>query len=333
MARVLVTGGTGFVGSAVVRDLLGRGEAVRAFHRAGANLSNLRGHEGELETCEGDLRDVESLSRAMDGCQRVFHVAARYQFGRRYAKDLHADNHDGTKNVLDAAKRVGVERVVYTSTVGVLHPRADGVPVDETALGNLEEMAGAYKASKWLAEQEVVKAAADGLPVVSVCPSTPIGHYDVKPTPTGQMILDFLLGKMPAYVDTGLNLVDVDDVAVGHWLAAEKGRVGERYILGGRDMKLREILECLAQITGGKAPRFKVPKKLLLPIAYLTEGFASVFGFEPRVTIENAKMSQVFMYFDSSKAKRELGYEPGSVEKGLERAVEWFRANGYVDKR
>jgi len=328
--RALVTGATGFIGAAVVRALKARGARIRVLHRPASDLRNLDDLGDGVERVVGDLRNPESLVRATSGCDWVFHVAARYRFGLRHAREIYRDNVDGTRNVLDAARAAGVERVVYTSTVGVLSLGDNGTPVDESRLATFRELAGPYKRSKWLAEKEAMRAASEGLPVVIVCPTAPVGPNDVKPTPTGGLIVDFLSGRMPAYVDTGLNLVAVEDVALGHILAAERGRVGERYILGHENLRLREILAILARLTGIEAPRFRVPKRLLLPAAWISEGFSSILRRDPRLSIENARMSQHYMFFDSTKARRELTWEPGSVEAALERAVAWFRDNGYV---
>lgn len=332
MPMALVTGATGFVGAAVVRELLSRGFRVRVLYRPSSDLRNLQDLEGEVERVLGDLRDPGSLERAVAGCDQVYHVAARYRFGLRHARGMYRDNVEGTRNVLRAAQREGVERIVYTSTVGVLPLSERGEAVDESRVAAYQELAGPYKRSKWLAEQEALRAAEEGAPVIIVCPSTPIGPFDVKPTPTGALIVDFLRRRMPAYVDTGLNLVAVEDVACGHVLAAERGAIGERYILGCENLPLREILTELAQLAKLPIPRWKVPKRLLVPAAWMSEGVSAILNRDPRLSVENARMSQHYMYFDSAKARRDLGWEPGSVRAALERAVEWFWENGYAPK-
>ena len=333
MPLALLTGATGFVGGAVLRELLARGWGVRVLHRPGSPQRNLEGLGAPFERWIGDLRDLASLREAAAGCDFVFHVAARYQFGLGYSRAMYRDNVEGTCNVLAAAAAARVRRIVYTSTVGVLHARADGVPVDEACLASIEQLAGPYKRSKWLAEQEVLRAAREGLPVVTVCPSAPVGPCDVKPTPTGKMILDFVRGRMPAYVDTGLNLVAVEDAAVGHVLAAERGEVGQRYILGHENLSFRAILEMLSSITGRSPPRLRVPRRLLVPLSYVSEGVSLVLRRAPAISLENARMAQSYMYFDCSRAVRELGFSPGSVRRALERAVDWFEENGYVSRR
>jgi dihydroflavonol-4-reductase len=334
----LVTGATGFVGSHVARQLLAAGHSVRALVRPSSNLKFLDGLPLEnLERVEGDLRDALSLDRAMKGVRRVFHVAADYRLWAADPKDIYESNVEGTRRLFEVAARNGVERIVYTSTVATM-----AVPLSGTAHGrelpneqtpaSLGQMIGHYKRSKFLAEIEAIKAAAEGIPVVIVNPTAPVGPGDWKPTPTGKIIVDFLNGKMPAYVDTGLNLAPVEDVAAGHLLAAEKGRIGERYILGARNMTLREILEALAKITGRSAPRVRLPHAVALAAAYTDELFARLAGREPRIPVEGVKMSRHRMFVASDKAERELGYHPGSVEGALERAVRWYEAQGYVGR-
>ena len=330
MPQALVTGATGFLGGAILRELLAREWNVRAIHRPGSDLRYLDGHASTVEKYVGDLREPESLKPALEGCDVLFHVAARYQFGLIRARDLFQDNVVGTRNIIAAARECNVKRMVYTSTAGVLRPRSDGVLADENDLATLGQLHGAYKRTKWLADQEVVKAAKEGLPVVIVCPTAPVGPFDVKPTPTGKMILDFLLGRMRGYVDTGLNLVACEDVAVGHVLAAEKGEVGRRYILGSENLSLMKIFETLSRITGLPAPRFRLPKSLLLPLSLLSEGISMITRRSPLFSLETARMARKHMYFDSSRAVRELGFSPGSVEDALERAVVWFRDNHYL---
>jgi dihydroflavonol-4-reductase len=328
--RAMVTGATGFIGTAVARGLIERGWTVRLLCRDDADDRNLVGLGPAAQRVSGDLCDLDSVVRAVDGCSHIFHVAGRYRFGLRESRALFRDNLEGTRNVIAAARTCRVERVIYTSTVGVLDPKIGAPLADENSLADFHKLAGPYKRSKWLADREVVRAVTEGLPAVIVCPTAPVGPFDVKPTPTGKMIVDFLCGRMPADVDTGLNLAPVEDVAVGHVLAAERGKIGDRYILGGQNLTLREIFMILASFTGRSAPRFRVPKIALVPIAYVSEALAGIFGGTPRLTLENARMSQSYMFFDSSRASRELGYTAGSVEDALRRAVDWFVAAGYA---
>ena len=326
--KALVTGGTGFVGSHLVRALLERGHGVRCLVRAESRLDNLDGLDVEL--ARGDLRDRASLTKAVAGCGVVYHCAADYRFFLRDSREIYASNVEGTRNILTAAGEVGVERVVYTSSVGAPGLEKDGSPADETVPVTLDDMIGHYKCSKFLAERVADEFAEKGLPVVIVNPSTPIGEYDIKPTATGQVIVDFLNRKIPAFVDTGLNWVDVRDVAVGHVLAAEKGVVGEKYILGHRDLELRQFLELLSELTGLPAPKTRLPHWIPIGFAAIDTALARIFGHSPRVSLESARLAQYKMYFDPGKAVRELGMPQTPVEEPLKRAVEWFRANGYV---
>lgn len=279
---------------------------------------------------KGDLRDPASLEAAVEGCDTVFHCAADYRLYVRNPDELYATNVEGTRSLLTAADRGGVARVVYTSSVGALGLERSAEAATEETPVTLESMVGHYKRSKYLAERIAVEFAEGGLHVVIVNPSTPVGELDIKPTPTGQMIVDFLNRKMPAYVDTGLNLVDVRDVAEGHLLAAERGRPGERYILGNRNLSLREILVLLSRLTGLPAPRLRVPHWLPLSFALLDTAVARLRGREPRVAVDSVRMSRHKMYFDASKAVEELGFRQTPVEDALERAVSWFRAGGYA---
>lgn len=325
----LVTGATGFVGSHVARQIVTTGNPVRVLVRSSSNLRLLDGLA--VERVEGDLRDAASLERAMRGVRRVFHVAADYRLWARNPEDIYKSNVEGTRLLLEAAKRAGVERVVYTSTVAtIVVPVGDGNLPNEDTRASLEQMIGHYKRSKLLAEQEAQKAASAGVPVVIVNPTAPVGPGDWKPTPTGRIILDFLNGRMPAYVDTGLNVVAVEDVAAGHLLAAEHGRIGERYILGGRNMTLKQILDVLGKIAGRPAPRLKMPHAIALAAGYADQFFSRLTGREPQIPIEGVKMSRHRMFVASDKAERELGYKPSSVEAALERAVRWYEENGYV---
>jgi len=325
----LVTGAAGFVGSHVARQLVDAGDSVRVLVRKNSNLQSLENIAAER--FEGDLRDVESLDRAMRGVRRVFHVAADYRLWARNPAEIYASNVDGTRQLFEAAARAGVERIVYTSTVATMAvPQAgENLPNEETR-ASIEQMIGHYKRSKFLAEVEAEKAAAAGVPVVIVNPTTPVGPGDWKPTPTGRIIVDFLNGKMPAYVDTGLNVVAVEDVAAGHLLAAASGKVGERYILGGRNMTLKNILESLAKITGRPAPRVRIPHSIALAAGYADEWFSKLVGREPQIPVEGVKMSRHRMFVESDKAARELGYQTRPVEAALDGAVKWYEANGYV---
>ncbi len=326
---VLVTGATGFVGAAVLRALLDAGEVTRALVRAGSDRRNLEGLDVEL--AEGDLGDAASLGRAVAGCTGLYHVAADYRLWVPEPATIYRANVEGTKALMRAAAEAGVARIVYTSSVAVLGLHADGAPADETTPATLDDMIGPYKRSKFLAEQAVAEMAAEGLPVVIVNPSTPIGPRDVKPTPTGRMVVEAAAGRMPAFVDTGLNLVHVDDVAAGHLLAFEHGQVGERYILGGEDMSLRDILAEIAALTGRKPPRVQLPHGLILPFAFAAEGIARLTGREPFATVDGIKMARKKMYFSSAKAAEALGYRPRPALEALRDAVAWFRANGYLD--
>jgi dihydroflavonol-4-reductase len=326
----LVTGGTGFVGAHVVRALLAEGDAVRCLVRAESSRKNLDGLE--VETVEGDLRDPASLTRALTGCERLFHCAADYRLFALDSRELYRSNVEGTRNVLRAAAEAGIERVVYTSSVGALATFTDGRRADETTPVELEDMVGDYKRSKYLAERVAGGFAQQGLPVVIVNPSTPVGELDVKPTPTGQMVVDYLEGRMPAYVDTGLNLIDVRDVAAGHLLAARHGRPGERYILGHRDMTLKEILDLLAGLTGLPRVTVRLPHAIPITFAAFDTALARILRRPPRVSLESARMARKKMFFDASKAVAELGLPQTPVENALRRAVDWFLAHGYVQR-
>ncbi len=291
---------------------------MRALARPNSKIGGLA-----IEKATGDLRDADSLQRAVAGCGLVFHVAADYRLWAADPTELYQSNVDGTRNLLEAARAAGVERFVYTSTVGCIGIPPGGVG-DETQPVAIEQMSGAYKRSKFLAEQVALEFARAGFPVVIVNPTAPVGDHDVKPTPTGKIILDFIRGDMPAYIDTGLNLVDVRDVALGHVLAAEKGRVGERYILGNRNMTLREILEMMARITGKKAPTIQLPYAVAYAAGVVTTAWAKVSGKPPRAPLDAVKMARKKMFVSHAKAERELGFHPGPVEDALRRAVEWF---------
>jgi dihydroflavonol-4-reductase len=327
--RALVTGATGFVGAAVARALLRDGWRVRVLVRQGSNRSNL--DPLSVEPVIGDLNDRASLDRAVIDCTALFHVAADYRLGAPDPRDLYRSNVEGTRNILSAAEQAKVQRIVYTSSVATVGIPLDGTPGDERTPVSLAAMIGHYKRSKFLAEQVAVEAAGRGVPVVIVNPSTPVGPGDVKPTPTGQVILDAAAGRMPAYVDTGLNIVHVDDVASGHLLAFQRGRPGERYILGGEDLSLREILNEVARIAGRKPPRVRLPYGVVLPIAYAAEAIAKVTGRSGRVTLEGVRMSRKRMFFSSARAVRELGYRWRPPPEAFTDAVSWFRARGLLD--
>ncbi len=326
---VLITGASGFVGSAVLRHLVRAGHRVRALVRPDSDRRNLDGVPVEIAV--GDLRDRASLERAAAGCSGLFHVAADYRLWTPKPDSLYQTNVSGTRELMLAAAAAGVGRIVYTSSVATLGLTADGTPADETAPAAIDDMIGHYKRSKFLAEAEVLKLAEDeGLPVVIVNPSTPVGPRDIKPTPTGRMIVEAAAGRMPAFVDTGLNLVHVDDVAAGHLLAYERGAVGERYILGGDNMTLREILRDIAAITGRRPPRVRLPHGLVVPIAYVAEAWARLGGGEPFVTVDGVRMARKLMFFSSQKARDALGFRPRPAAEALRDAVEWYRLNGYL---
>ena len=323
----LVTGAAGFLGSHVARQLVARGDDVRVLLRVSS--SNRAISDLSLEYVTGDLRDASSLERAMAGAQRVFHVAADYRLWARRSRDIYDSNVGGTRNLLAAARKAGVEQLIYTSTVATIAVDRPESP-NEFTDAKLEEMVGHYKRSKWMAEQEVLKAAKDGLPVIVAMPTTPVGPWDWKPTPTGKIILDFLNGKMPGYVETGLNFVGVEECAAGHLLVAEKGKIGERYLLGAENLTLKQLLDALARITGLAAPTMKIPHGVALGLAYVESAFSRLIGKEPQIPVEGVKIAQHMMFVDCSRAKKELGFAPSPVAGALERAVKWYRENGYV---
>ncbi|MCC7340843.1 MAG: NAD-dependent epimerase/dehydratase family protein [Bryobacterales bacterium] len=323
MKPVLVTGASGFVGWHIARLLLDEGYPVRALVRKGSAVLGLA-----VEICEGDLRDARSVQRAIQGCDYVFHAAADYRLWARHPEEIFETNVRGTAQLLELASIEGVERFVYTSTVGCIGIPLDGIGTEETPV-DVSQMAGAYKESKFLAEEVVLKIAAQGFPAVIVNPTAPVGERDAKPTPTGRIILDFLRGKMPAYIETGLNVVDVEDVARGHFLAFEHGVPGERYILGGENLTMREILELLSEESGVPAPRWKLPYGVAMAYAALSTAGAFLTGKAPRAPLDGVKMARKKMFVSSAKAERELGYRPAPARQGLAKAVRWFRANGY----
>ncbi len=323
----LVTGASGFLGSHVAQQLVARGDRVRVLLRP---TSQPRAIEGlAVERVQGDLRDPASLARSLEGVRRVFHVAADYRLWARHPQEIYESNVTGTRNLLEAARRAGVEQFVYTSTVATIAVPRPELPNEGTS-ARLEEMIGHYKRSKFLAEQEARRAAAVGLPVIIVNPTTPVGPGDWKPTPTGRIILDFLNGRMPAYVDTGFNLVPVEDAAAGHLLAAERGRAGERYLLGGRNITFKETLDVLSSITGRPAPRLRLPHVVALAAGYADHVMSRVLGREPQIPLEGVRIARHKMFVDCSKAERELGFIAGSIERALERAVHWYEENDYV---
>ena len=323
----LVTGAAGFLGSHVARQLVARGETVRVLMRVSS--SNRAISDLPLEYVTGDLRDPASLGRAMKGVGRVFHVAADYRLWAKRSQDIYDSNVGGTKNLLAAAKAAGVAQLIYTSTVATIAVDRPALP-NEFTDAKLEEMIGHYKRSKWMAEQEALKAAKEGLPVTVAMPTTPVGPWDWKPTPTGKIILDFLNGKMPGYVETGLNFVGVEECAAGHLLVAERGKIGERYLLGSENLTLKQLLDTLAKITGLSAPGMKIPHGVALGVAYLESTLSRLVGREPQIPVEGVKIAQHNMFVDASRAQKELGFQTAAVSAALERAVRWYQANGYV---
>jgi dihydroflavonol-4-reductase len=326
--KTFVTGATGFIGASIVRELLKDGREVRALVRSGSDTSNLAGLDVEL--CRGDLRDHDSLLQGLKGCDVLYHAAADYRLWTRDPSEMYRINVEGTVAILEAALKNGVSRVVYTSSVGTLGNPGDGTPGMETTPVTIEDMVGHYKKSKYLAERAAEKFVRQGLPLVIVNPSTPVGPMDIKPTPTGKIIVDFLNRKMPAYLDTGLNIIAVEDCARGHLLAEKRGHIGEKYILGNTNLTLRDIFGLLADITGLSAPRVRLPYTPILLAAYINEGLARITGREPLIPLAGVKMAAKFMYFDSTKAVNELGLPQTSVIDALKLAVGWFKENGYV---
>lgn len=328
--KTLVTGASGFLGSHVARQLVARGDDVRVLLRASSH--NRAIGDLSLEYVTGDLLDAASLERAVKGVQRVFHVAADYRLWARRSREIYDCNVGGTKNLLAAAKRAGVEHFIYTSTVATIAVDRPAPP-NEFTDATLDEMVGHYKRSKWLAEREALNAAKEGFPLVVVMPTTPVGPWDWKPTPTGKIIVDFLNGKMPGYVETGLNFVGVEECAAGHLLVAEKGKIGERYLLGAENLTLKQLLDTLEKITGLPAPTWKIPHGLALTAAYASTIGSRLIGKEPQIPVEGVKIARHNMFVDCSRARRELGFHAGPVAAALERAVRWYEANGYVVAR
>ena len=327
--KTLITGANGFIGSAVLLKLLKRGIEVKALVRAGADRQNLKNLDVEIIT--GDLRDTASLKNAVQGCDKLFHIAADYRLWAPDYENMYQTNVAGTRNLVLAATEAGVNKIVYTSSVATLGLQKDGAPADETTPSSLAEMIGHYKRSKYLAEQAVQNLIkTHNCPVTIVNPSTPVGPRDIKPTPTGKIILDTMRRRMPAYVDTGLNIVHVNDVAAGHLLAMEKGEIGERYILGGDNMTLASILAYICTAENIKPPTIRLPHKPLIPVAWCMERIATITGKEPRATVDGIRMSEKMMFFSSEKAKRELGYQSRPGSNGLQEAIDWFNQENYT---
>jgi dihydroflavonol-4-reductase len=320
----LITGATGFVGWHVARKLLDRGHRVRALAREVGRLRELDG----VEPVQGDLRDCGSLDRAVAGCSVIYHVAADYRLWTRHPDEMILTNVGGTRNLLEAARAFGVERFIYTSTVGCIGVPKDGEGNEDLPV-SVGEMAGPYKRSKFLAERVALEFAAQGFPVVIVNPTAPVGDHDFKPTPTGKIVMDFVRGAMPAFLDTGLNVVDVRDVAEGHLAAGERGRVGERYVLGGENLTLEQIFLKLSKITGRTAPKLQIPYAAAFAAGVISTAWARFTGKEPRAPLDGVRMARKKMWVSHKKATQELGYSPGPAVDALARAVQWFRANGY----
>ena len=328
--KTLITGASGFVGSAVLRKLIDAGDEVRAMVRPNSDRRNLA--DLDLELIEGDLGDAVSLKRAVTGCNKLYHVAADYRLWIPNPDYMYHINVAGTGNLIRFAAEAGAEKIIYTSSVAALGLTPDGSPANEKTPVIPEKIVGHYKRSKYLAEQEVLKLFADEkVPVIIVNPSTPVGPRDIKPTPTGRIIVDTLNRKMPAYVDTGLNLVHVDDVAAGHLLACENGSFGEKYILGGEDMTLKAILEEICEIANLTPPKIRIPHNAVLPFAWLAERWAGISGREPRATVDGVLMAKKKMYFSSDKARKEIGYSSRPAREGLADAIQWFQENGYCE--
>ena len=327
--KVFLTGATGFLGSHVARVLAEQGVELRLLVRSTSNLKNLEGLKAETAT--GDLRNAASLQKAMSGCDTVFHVAADYRLWLRDPQEMYRSNVNGTRAILEAARQNGVSRVVYTSSVATMGFTANGHPADEDSPVALADMIGHYKRSKFMAEQLALEAGRSGLHVVTVNPTTPIGEHDIKPTPTGRIVVDFLKRKFPAYVETGLNLVDATVCARGHIAALEKGKSGERYILGGENLTLKQILDKLGKITGLPSPKIKLPYAFAFAAGVVDEAITGgLLHREPRATVDTVRMGKKKMFASSDKAERELGWKIVPVEPALRRAVEWFRGNGYA---
>ena len=326
--KVLITGATGFLGSAVLRLLIDEGYDVRVLVRKNADMRNIK--EYDVKIIKGDLQNTESLKSAVYSCEQVFHVAADYRLWVPDPENMYKTNIDGTRNLILAATDAGVEKIVYTSSVATIGTNNDGTPADEMTPSSLENMIGVYKRSKFLAEQAVKDLVNEkSCPVTIVNPAAPVGPYDIKPTPTGKIILDIIRNRMPAYVKTGLNIVHVDDVAQGHLLAMEKGEIGERYILGGDNMTLESIISYACNSENIKPPKIRLPHNLILPVAWIMECISKITGNEPLATIDGVRMSKKIMYFSSKKAKTKLGYHSRPATEGLKDAIEWFNKEKY----
>ena len=331
-ADILITGATGLVGSALARQLVAEGTAVRALVRSGSPRFHLNGLD--LEFVKGDIRDAGSVRAAMSGIRHLFHVAADYRLWARDPNQIFAANVGGTLNIMQEAKRAGVERVVYTSSVATIALRDDGIPADESVGLSVAEGIGAYKRSKIAAERLVEEMVANQkLPAVIVNPSTPIGPRDVKPTPTGRIIVEAARGRVPGFVDTGLNLVHVDDVAQGHIAALRRGRIGERYILGGENVLLADMLADIARLTGRRAPRWHIPRAVVIPVAYAAETAARFTGRPPFTTRDGIRMAEHHMFFTAAKAEHELDFKARPYLSAIEDAIRWFQAAGYLGKK
>jgi len=330
MDSAFLTGGTGFVGTHLCRLLAKQGLTVRALARKGGDRRNLDGLD--VEIIEGSLTDKSAIEKGVTGCRYVFHVAADYRIWIPNPDDMYRANVEGTEIVLRAAAKAGAEKIVHCSSVAAVKVPDDHTPVDETSeYGSLEEIVGHYKKSKYLADVLARRLAKDeGLPVVIVNPAAPIGAYDIKPTPTGKMVVDFLNGRIPSYIDTGLNIVHVEDVAMGHWLAAQKGRIGERYILGGENLTLKQVLDLLAEVSGLPGPKFKTPYAIAYAFGAVDTAIAVLRGTTPMAPLDAIKMAKHYMWFSSEKAKKELGFAPRPAKVALNDAVVWYLANGYA---
>ena len=326
--KVLVTGATGFIGFHVAKLLVEKGFQVSALVREGSDTSALK--TMGIELVRGDVRDYSSICKALKGCRQLYHLAADYRIWVNDPKTMYEINVQGTKNVMQAALTTGIEKIVYTSTVGVLATCSNGKPSNEETPVSIRDMVGDYKKSKFIAEKEVFDFIKKGAQVVIVNPTTPVGPMDKKPTPTGKIIVDFLNGKIPAYLDTGMNFVDVEDVASGHLLAAQHGRVGQRYILGNKNISLNKFFENLASITGKKPPKVRLPYLPVLLAAYVNEALSRITNRYPVIPLTGVKMARKYMYFDCSKAVKELNMPQNPVENAIEKAIDWFRGHGYV---
>ena len=328
--RVLLTGATGFVGSAILRQLIRRGDTVRTLVRSTSDQRNLR--DIDCEVYFGDINDLDSIKTAISDCQVLFHVAADYRLWAPNPDEITKTNVLGTQNIVNAARTANIEKIIYTSSVATLGKNDNGMPANENTPSYLENMIGAYKRSKFIAEQHVQRMISEqSLPAIIVNPSAPVGPRDLKPTPTGRLIVKAAKGEIPAFINTGLNIVHVDDVAIGHLKALDKGKIGERYILGGENLPLENILRMVAEFYGNKAPRIRVPPNIVLPIAYLIQVWAKITkSQEPFITVNGVKMSRQKMYYTSDKAESELGYKFRPAKEAIKDALEWFGEQGYV---